>query len=229
MTAPDETMLIEVYHGDEVAHRVPVVTAPPLPEFEVELPVKAALNVPTNAELIAHVAAVDGLIGKWTCDLTYGRGLWWKKWRPETLTPYTGDFRGTGFPSDFFDTVAYDPPYISMGGRATSGITDFMDRFGLETVPKSPQLLQEEIIEPGLDEAARIVKPGGTILVKTMDYISSGKYQPAAHWTREYAESIGLTEVCTFLMVKAKGGPQPQHARQVHPRNNWSMLVVLRR
>jgi len=191
---------------------------------------------PSNAELIADVAQL-GYIGELVLDATYGKGTWWKLYQPDVLvtndinpdtaTMYHFDFREMDFGNDTFDTVAFDPPYVCKGGRATSGIQEFDGRYGLRDTPRTPADLQF-LIEDGLQECARVTRPGGTILVKCMDYITSGKLMPATYLTQRYAQYIGLTIEDRFVHV-GRPGPQPAGRRQVHARRNHSDLFVFRK
>jgi hypothetical protein len=47
-------------------------------------PVLAVAAWPTNAELIADVARLGYIRGR-VWDATYGRGVWWKLYRPACL------------------------------------------------------------------------------------------------------------------------------------------------
>ncbi len=88
---------------------------------------------PSNAELIVDVASLYYRYGDLVIDLTYGEGVWWKKFRPVDLTinlhPNTPDDKMPDAPwasaiarMDYrwlddsmggqFDVVAYDPPYV---------------------------------------------------------------------------------------------------------------------
>jgi hypothetical protein len=44
----------------------------------------------------------------------------------------------------------------------------------------------------GLGEAARICKPGGFVMTKCADYISSGRLQLASHWMLAAGLELGL-------------------------------------
>ena len=79
-----------------------------------------------------------------------------------------------------------------MGGRATSGLPDFMDRYGLENAATTPELLHRDNVL-GLREAMRIAKPGGLILAKCAPYISSGVRKEGDWWARDAAIEMGLT------------------------------------
>jgi hypothetical protein len=91
-----------------------------------------------------------------------------------------------------FDVIIFDPPYVSKGGRETSGIPEFDARYGLKDAPRTPMALHE-YNRDGLEEAFRICRPGGFVMTKVCPYISSGRFQPADRWMENDAESMGFT------------------------------------
>lgn len=205
-----------------------------------DFPVLAASNWPTNGDLIADVARLylaDLTVEQSVLDATYGRGLWWTKYQPPFLTTndivagrahYQYDFRH--LPEHWassFDVVAYDPPYVCVGGRETSGIKDMHDRYGLTDAPKSPIHLQG-MMDDGLAEMQRVTRPGGLILMKCQDYISSGKLWAGTHWSLVQALQLGLEVVDRFEHI-GHVRPQPPNRRQVHARRNLSTLFVFRK
>jgi hypothetical protein len=112
------------------------------------------------------------------------------------------------------------------GGRSTSTIDSFNDRYGLHTTPTTPSANQESI-NAGVDEAHRILRDGGILAVKCMDFISSGSFWPGTHLTTEHAVCAGFALVDRFEHVR-RPGPQPPY-RQIHARRNLSTLLVFRR
>lgn len=164
--------------------------------------VLAAQSWRTNGELIADVAQLYLKKDMVSIDLTYGRGLWWTDWRPDVMitNPDRFDFRKVPYDNDTFQLVAFDPPYVAMGGRGTSGLPDFMDRYGLEDAPKTPEALHAYNMD-GLDEVHRILAPKGVTLVKCMDYISSGKLFDASYRTWMHAMGLGFELVDRFLHI----------------------------
>lgn len=206
--------------------------APP-PDSARPAPILAASSWPTNAELIADVARLgwlteDGI----TLDPTYGKGNWWTRWRPRTLITHdlaidAVDFRALPEPDCSFDQITYDPPYIAPGGRAKSTIPDFNERYGLHSTPRRPDDLQAYINE-GLAEMARVLRPGGTVVVKCCDYINGGSFWAGTHHTLTFAIERGLVLVDRLEHV-GHPGPQPERERQVHARRNLSTLLVLKR
>lgn len=191
----------------------------------------AAQAWPTNGDLIADVAALGYLRPEWrTLDPTFGRGLWWTRFRPESIVAHDlkldgVDFRNLPEGDASFDAVAFDPPYVSVGGRTTSGIPDFLARYGLAEAPKSPAALQM-MIDAGISEIERVLRPGGVLLVKCADYISSGQLWPGTFFTADAGFRVGLRLLDRFEHVAAKPRPQPPGRRQVHARRNLSTLLV---
>lgn len=194
--------------------------------------VMAAASWPTNAHLIEDVARLGHLtLDDYTLDPTFGRGVWWQRWRPHRLEAHDAtldgvDFRELPYADGTFDAVAFDPPYVSVGGRATTGIAEMHDRYGLTDAPTSPKALQA-MIDGGLCEARRVVKPRGVVLVKCADYVSSGQIWPGTHLTLDCAFALGLRLVDRFEHV-GSARPQPPGRRQVHARRNLSTLFVLK-
>lgn len=199
--------------------------------MDVAGPVLAASPWHTNAHLIEDVARLGYLQAGWvTLDPTYGRGLWWARWRPDVLVAHDlrldrVDFRALPEADSTFDAAAFDPPYVSVGGRETTKIRDLHDRYGLGDAPPSPAGVQADI-DDGLAELCRVLRPGGMALVKCQDYISSGTYQPGTHWTLTTALRLGFVLVDRLEHV-AGVRPQPPGRRQVHARRNLSTLFVL--
>lgn len=188
-------------------------------------------------------------------DPTYEKGTWWKRRRPTCLTTHHRAVDGTDFRSlDYldasFDAIAYDPPYVCPGGRKTSTIQSFHERYGMNEGGaadpdfRTPAELQQ-IVNAGLTEMHRLVRPSavkkldanrpnGVVLVKAMNYIWSGQLQLGAHLT--LAHAFGLGFVCEDIFEHlGDPGPQPtvnpdgSPREQKHARRNHSTLFVLRR
>jgi DNA modification methylase len=126
-----------------------------------------------------------------------------------------------------FDVVAYDPPYVSAGGRKTTTIPSMHQAYGMDDAPTTPALLQD-LINDGLLECRRVTRPGGLILVKCQDYISSGKLWSGTFRTHFAANAMRLKLIDRFEHL---GGvrPQPSGRRVMHARRNLSTLFVFQK
>jgi hypothetical protein len=197
----------------------------------------------TNSELIQAIFEIHVNSKPWAMvpggpvvmDVTFGRGTWWHWRREEYVVRFTAhdlkidgvDFRALPEPDESVDVVAYDPPYVSTGGKATSTIPEFNARYGIDLAYRSPASLQQ-YINDGLTECARVLRPQGLILAKVSNYISSGSVWPGEYHTINHALSLGL-KVDDIAVHLGEPGPQPKHATQKHLRSNSSRLLVLRK
>lgn len=198
--------------------------------------VLAAATYRTNADLMAAVRSLGYITDdSYGVDVTYGKGVWWKGWSPERLMTHdiiidAVDFRQLPYPDNLFDFVAFDPPYVPVGGRASSTIPAFNSAYGLTTVPSTVEKLHKLIVE-GLKEAHRVLLPKGLVLFKTMNYTTSGSFTPQAYDT--FAAVRELFDMRDELIYLRKPGPQPKvnldgsPRRQLHARQNSSRLLVL--
>lgn len=187
----------------------------------------------TNGAMIADVHRLGYITDlDRVLDPTYGRGRWWTEYLPQHLTAHDlktdgVDFRRLPEAAGSFDVVAFDPPYIAPGGRTTSTTPDFNDRYGLVDVPKTPDSVTALILA-GVVEFHRVLRPDGLLLLKCMNYVSGGRYRPAAYDVLRGAEQIGFRLVDELVHLRHPG-PQPSRDRQHHARRNYSLLFVLRR
>lgn len=193
----------------------------------------ASDNWTDNGDLVADVLNLYAAPGMRLLDATYGRGIWWSckhRWPPTSMEHQNKglwDFYNAPFVDASWDVVLYDPPYVCKGGRATSGVRDMDDRYGLTTAPASPRGVQD-LVNGGLTEMARITAPKGIILCKVQDYISSGKLWPGTYLTQRTAYCLGL-EVLDIFVPRFGSRPQPSGRTQMHARRNISTLFVFRK
>lgn len=194
----------------------------------------AAMIYENNAHLIAVCAQLGYLnVDDHTLDPTFGKGNWWKQFVPDSLVGHDlaidgVDFRKLPHADGEFDAAVYDPPYIAMGGRKSSGLQNFQVAYGLDQAPRTPVELQF-LINDGLIEVSRCVKPKGYLLVKAQDYVSGGKFFPGTHFTIACALDHGLEYCDRVEYIVEKPRAQPTKGRkQRHFRRNLSTLMIFR-
>jgi hypothetical protein len=204
--------------------------------------VQSVVRCQENGPLIAAAAQLWIKDTDLVVDMTYGRGLFWTKYRPARLVGHDlitdgVDFRQLPEADGTVDVAVFDPPYISPGGRTTSTLDgrggdagDFNERYGLTDTPTSPAELAD-LIAQGIKEATRVLAPKGRLMVKCMDYVSSGGLFLGRHHVVTTALALGLTQVDEFVHHSGTG-PQPTQnpdgtpRRQIHSRRAHSFLCV---
>lgn len=195
-------------------------------------PVPAAHAWHTNGAMIADVARLGYIAGR-VLDVTYGLGRFWSVHRPGDLTchdlnPAKGDgvdFRSLPHADASFDTVVMDPPYKLNG---TPSGTD--EQYGVNVV-KSWQD-RHALIRDGMTECARVLRPGGHLLVKCQAQVCSGAIRWQDRTFADHGESLGLTLVDRFDLL-GTGRAQPPRTRadgrpsvQQHAYGRPSTLLV---
>lgn len=188
---------------------------------------------PTNAHLIADCARLGYLQSDWTTlDPTYGYGTFWKVWKPDVLVAcdgaeakspigYAVDFTDLPWPDRHFDVVVFDPPY-KLNGTPTEA-TDA--RYGVHVV--STWQDRHRLIRDGILECLRVLRAGGTLLVKCQDQVCSGAIRWQTVEFTNHAEAHGARLVDRFDLL-GSSRPQPAGRRQVHAHGRPSTLLVFR-
>lgn len=189
--------------------------------------VRAVHRWPSNAHLIADVVKLHHP-GGYVLDATYGRGGWWKQWRPlqlvtndlnrETAAQFHYDFRDLPWDDEEFYAVAFDPPYKLNG---TPALGDFDDRYGIG----QPTSWQDrmEAIAVGARECARVAST--LLYVKCQDQVVGGRIRWQTLMVANELAMYGWLLVDRFDMLGG-GRPQPPGRRQIHAHGRPSTLLV---
>lgn len=189
----------------------------------------AAHPWPTNAELIEACAHLGYLhTDALTLDATFGRGVFWRNWRPRRLV--TADLKPTGmlrsdftrlpFADNTFGQVVLDGPYKLNGTDAGEG-----ERYGVDRYDSWQG--RHRLICDGIADCARVLVPLGLLLVKCQDQVCSGAVRWQTDEFTRHAEGLGLTKVDRLDML-GHHRPQPDGRRQLHAHGRPSSLLVFR-
>ena len=189
--------------------------------------IMAAHKWSNNAALIADVISLGFIHGD-ILDATYGLGRFWSKCRPEGLVTndkYTEadfNFDFTSFPHEWgskFDSVVFDPPYKLNG---TSTLESDVP-YGVHKPATVEKRL--DLIVAGAIECLRLVKKGGFFLVKVQNQVSSGRMH---FQTDMVTQALNARKVAQMHLL-TNPRPQPKGRRQIHPRSNYSTLMIFKK
>lgn len=193
----------------------------------------AVTDWPSNGHLIESVVDLGYLkAGDVVLDVTYGRGLWWTRWRPTQLLTHDlaidgVDFRALPEADESVDVVCFDPPHVPQGGSDDDDVDEFRDRYGLNGAPMNRHALTHLVLE-GLDECARVVRRGGFVLVKVCPFQSGRRFHHMPTKVITRAEHIGLRFV-DELVMRRNTGPTSTEVFHRARRNSSNLLVFDRR
>lgn len=192
-------------------------------------PLLGSVVTGTNADLIAAIAPLY-IDGHTVLDVTYGRGGWWKRYRPAGLVAHDlaldgVDFRELPEHDHSVDVVCFDPPYVPAGGQRSTVVTrgeqDYRDRFGLTEYRSQAEL--DALIADGLAECARVARHW--LLVKCSDYVNARHFTLGHRRVLNAADRLGLTndgDAWDLIVHHTGSGPgghnifEPLRARRHH-------------
>ncbi len=201
--------------------------------------VESVVKVRENGPLIATAAVLHIPDGAIVVDMTYGRGMFWTKYRPEHLIEhdlYRGDgvdFRDLPEADGSVDVAVFDPPYLPNESAEKTTVPDFRDRYGivLTSEQRGPRKVQDvaDLYTAGIGEAHRVLKPRGRLLVKTMDFVNGGKYHAMRQHVVATATELGMAQVDEFVHHSGLGVSNLAGTTQRTSRRTHSFLCVFKK
>lgn len=187
----------------------------------------------SNGPLIARFAQLCIRPDDVVLDATWGRGGFWKTYRhPGPFIAHDlyhlDGVHPARLPEDdrSVDVVIGDPPHGAQGGRTTSTIPDFLDRYGLDTDTTRTPGDVRDLYAACIKEWARVSRRW--VAVKCSNLTTSGDKQWGHEDVIAIGRSLGLERWDEMLLVRPDPGPQPARARQVHTHNQHSFLCIFR-
>lgn len=205
-----------------------------------------------NADLIASVASLYLQEGMQVADVTYGKGVFWRKCQERRVTIWASDlkaieveegqqdwlkplrilpqppmdFRTLAYDTGTFDIVVFDPPYIHNPGKH---MTDARYNNAATTGGMYYRDIMVKLYYPGIREAARIVKPGGQLWVKGKDQVESSEQR----WSHRDIYNLALTDhyftAKDHAILYTVPPSNKRWDRQLHLRKNHSVLWIFER
>lgn len=198
-----------------------------------------------NAEVFAKVMSLHVAPGAVVADVTFGKGVFWKnipEGRYELLASdlKSGiDLRSLPYPDNSVDCVVLDPPYMeglfrrSVDHLAGSGShAAFRENYSNGAESKEGAKYHAAVVAlylQGAAEAARVLRPGGTLVVKCQDEVSANTQHLTHVEIINELEKRGYFCRDLFVVVRQNSPAVSRMKMQVHARKNHSYFLVFTR
>lgn len=201
--------------------------------------------VGTDQEALTALLALHACPEPRILDVTHNRGRMWKglPYAPhrsdrdptlhaEGFTDTVADFRALPFADWSWDVLVFDPPHISEAGR--NGLVgerggNWADRYGTLSEGYAAADVSA-CFAPFLAEAARVLAPGGVVLVKISDQVHRAAYRWQHIDLILAAREAGFTACDMMVKVwRGRGGlNDPRWVHVWHVRKIHTFWIVLR-
>jgi hypothetical protein len=189
-----------------------------------------------NEAIFPHILKLYVECGSRIADVTYGKGVFWRKVDPdaydlEATDLSTGvDARDLPYEDGTIDCVVFDPPYMhTPGGTAHSGHQHFEKYYRNNGTTNPEKKYHEAVLDlyfRAADEAHRVLRDQGFYIVKCQDEVCANR-QRLTH-VEIINELAGKGFVCEDLFVVMRTN-KPGVSRvkvQAHARKNHSYFLV---
>ena len=204
--------------------------------------VTLSAHVAGNADVFPEILALHVADGATIADVTYGKGVFWQKVDADRYRLLASDLK-TGvdcrkLPSAdaSLDCVVLDPPYMEglfrrAGSQLAGGSSHaaFRDHYsnGKRTVggPKYHEAVLDLYFRAG-DEARRVLKPGGVLVVKCQDEVSANRQRLTHVEIINRYEANGFYTKDLFVVVRQNRPAVSRLKKQAHARKNHSYFLV---
>jgi len=201
-----------------------------------------------NENIFPHILELHVPKGSKVADVTWGRGVFWKK-IPEDNYEVVGtdismgiDCRDLPYEDESLDCVVLDPPYMEgfyrknndhkAGSGSHSSLAqaysngDEINSDTKNTGTKKWHAAVTDMYFKASKEAYRVLKKKGVLIVKCQDEVSAGKQWLTHVEIINELESMGYYSKDLFVVVRTNKPAVSRIKKQVHARKNHSYFLI---
>jgi hypothetical protein len=194
----------------------------------------------TNDGLFPKILALYVAPGSVVADVTYGRGVFWKRVPQEVYRLLPSDLkdgvdcRKLPYRSGQLDAVVFDPPYMhTPGGTAHVGHQNYESYYRnnvaeSESGPKYHEAVLD-LYFGAADEARRVLKENGIYIVKCADEVCANQQRLTHVELINALGAKGFIVEDLFVLLRNNRPGVSRVIRQVHARKNHSYFLIFRK
>jgi len=209
-----------------------------------------------NDNVFPNILALYVAPGSIIADVTYGKGVFWKKVDVSKYSLLASDLRTEGlldncvggidsrklsYHDQYLDALVFDPPYMhTPGGTAHNGHQNFENYYAnnSENSPNSEcsnansPKYHEAVLDlyfQSAKEAWRVLRWDGIYIVKCQDEVCANKQRLTHVEITNELMSYGFIVEDLFVVVRRNNPGVSRIKKQVHARKNHSYFMVYRK
>jgi hypothetical protein len=194
----------------------------------------------TNEDVFPQVISLYVAPGSTVADVTYGKGVFWKKvpegaYRLLATDLKNGvDCKKLPYGDASIDCVVFDPPYMhTPGGTAHINHQNYEDYYRNNSADNgSGKKYHEAVLElyfKAADEAHRVLRNEGIYIVKCGDEVCANQQRLTHVELINELTQKGFMIEDLFVLLRNNRPGVSRVIRQVHGRKNHSYFLVLRK
>jgi len=194
----------------------------------------------TNDDVFPHVISLYVAPGSTVADVTYGKGVFWKRvpdgmYRLLATDLKSGvDCRSLPYGDASIDCVVFDPPYMhTPGGTAHVNHQNYESYYRNNSAGNgSGKKYHEAVLDlyfKAADEAHRVLKGEGIYIVKCGDEVCANQQRLTHVELITELTQKGFIIEDLFVLLRNNRPGVSRIVRQVHARKNHSYFLVLRK
>lgn len=189
----------------------------------------------TNYEVFPFVLSLYVEPGNIVADVTYGRGVFWRKVPKQTYKLLTSDLesrvdcRKLPYQDASIDCVVFDPPYMHTPGGTAHVNHQNYEGYYKNNLANSEKKYHEAVLDlyfTAAREAWRVLRHGGVYIVKCQDEVCANQQRLTHVELINELQSYGFVVEDLFVVVRNGKPGVSRLLRQAHARKNHSYFLV---
>jgi len=190
----------------------------------------------TNDEVFRQVLSLYAFEGATIADVTFGRGIFWKKIDRKKYDLLATDLssgvdsRQLPYGDDTIDVIVFDPPYMHTPGEgAHHNHQNYEQYYKNNAASSSGAKYHEAVLELYFDsarEAFRVLHWNGIYMVKCQDEVCANQQRLTHIEIVNELEKIGFVAEDLFVVLRRNRPGMSRVKKQVHARKNHSYFIV---
>ena len=195
-------------------------------------------HIGTNDEIFPNILKLYVADGTKVADVTYGKGVFWKKVDVSKFDFYptdilTGtDCRKLPYSNNSMDCLVLDPPSMhTPGGTAHSSHQNY-EKYYQNNATNSDKKYHEAVLDlyfEAAKEAARVLKNKGILIIKCQDEVCANKQRLTHVEIINEVIKYGFIVEDLFVVIRNNKPGVSRIKNQNHARKNHSYFLVFRK